>query len=153
MGATAILWLRPRLKDIPINQQRRILSAQRVGDRIALTLDNAAKRYDHVLLATGYRIDVKKMAMLDQRLRDKVTLHNGLPVLSNGFESSVPGLHFVGASAVASFGPLLRFIAGAGFAARRVTRAAMRNSAVKFAHGDLDVVADQAPLSLAAERE
>jgi FAD-dependent urate hydroxylase len=153
LGATAILWLRPRLKDIPINHQRRILSAQRVGDRIALTLDNAAKRYDHVLLATGYRIDVKKMAMLDQRLRDTVTPHNGLPVLSNGFESSVPGLHFVGASAVASFGPLLRFIAGAGFSARRVTRAAMRKSARKFAHDDLAVVADQAPLSLAAERE
>jgi hypothetical protein len=153
LGATAILWLRPRLKDVPVNQQSRILSAQRVGDRIALTLDNAAKRYDHVLLATGYRIDVKKMAMLDQRLRDKVALHNGLPVLSNGFESSVPGLHFVGASAVASFGPLLRFIAGAGFAARRVTRAALRKSARKFAHGGLEVIADQAPLSLAAERE
>src|SRR5208282_1608294 len=51
--------------------------------------------------------------------------HNGLPVLSSGLESSVDGLHFVGSSAVASFGPQLRFIAGAGFAARRVTRAAM----------------------------
>jgi FAD-dependent urate hydroxylase len=153
LDATAILWLRPRLKDVPVNQQRRILSAQRVGDRIVLTLDNAAKRYDHVLLATGYRIDVKKMAMLDQRLRDNVALHNGLPVLSNGFETSVPGLHFVGASAVASFGPLLRFIAGAGFAARRVTRAALRKPPRKLARDGLEVIADQAPLSLAAERE
>ena len=121
LGATAILWLRPRLQEIPVNQQRRILSAQRVGDRVTLTLDNGVKRYDHVMLATGYRIDVNKMTMLDQRLRASVAHLGGLPVLSGGFESSVPGLHFVGASAVASFGPLLRFIAGAGFAARRVT--------------------------------
>jgi hypothetical protein len=33
-------------------------------------------------------------------------------------------LHFVGASSVSSFGPLMRFIAGAGYAARSVTRAA-----------------------------
>jgi len=46
-------------------------------------------------------------------------------VLANGLESSVPGLHFIGASAVASFGPLLRFVAGTGFAARTVTRAVL----------------------------
>jgi cation diffusion facilitator CzcD-associated flavoprotein CzcO len=152
LGPTAILWLRPRLKDIPVSQQRRILSAQRVGDRVALTLDNGTKRYDHVLLATGYRIDVNKMAMLDAALRDKVARLNGLPVLSSGFESSVPGLHFVGASAVASFGPLLRFIAGAGFAARRVTRAVVRSASRAPAYAEL-VAAEAPPLSLAAEHE
>jgi hypothetical protein len=35
----------------------------------------------------------------------------------------VPGLHFIGAAAVSSLGPLMRFIAGTGFAARQVTRA------------------------------
>jgi cation diffusion facilitator CzcD-associated flavoprotein CzcO len=152
LGPTAILWLRPRLKDVPINPQRRILNAQRVGDRIALTLDNSTKRYDHVMLATGYRIDVNKMTMLDAGLRGKVKRQNGLPLLSGGFESNVPGLHFVGASAVASFGPLLRFIAGAGFAARRVTRAALHASR-RTDHSDLAYVADQAPLSLADGRE
>jgi hypothetical protein len=52
-----------------------------------------------------------------------------MPLLNAGFESSVSGLHFVAAAAVASFGPLLRFIAGAGFAARRVTGAVLRNRA------------------------
>jgi hypothetical protein len=41
-------------------------------------------------------------------------------------ESSVPKLHFVGCYAVKSFGPLLRFIAGAPYAARAVTSAARR---------------------------
>ncbi len=66
------------------------------------------------------------MALLEPRLRKRITQHEGLPVLSAGFESSVRGLHFVGAAAVGSLGPLLRFIAGAGFAARRLTRVAQR---------------------------
>ena len=44
------------------------------------------------------------------------------PVLSSNFESSVPGLYFVGASAANTFGPLLRFAYGAGFTARRLSR-------------------------------
>jgi hypothetical protein len=34
----------------------------------------------------------------------------------------VPGLHFVGAAAAESFGPLMRFVAGSGYAARSVAR-------------------------------
>ena len=55
LRATAITWLKPRLKDVPIDQGRTIFAARRVGDQVSLTLDNATKRYDHVMLATGYR--------------------------------------------------------------------------------------------------
>jgi len=126
LRATAILWLRPRLTDVPVDQHRNILAAQRDGDGVEIALDSGRKRFDHVLLATGYRIDVEKMDLFPPALRDRIARHAGLPVLSSGFESSVPGLHFIGASAVGSFGPLLRFIAGAGFAARRVTQVAKR---------------------------
>jgi hypothetical protein len=37
------------------------------------------------------------------------------------FEPSVPGVYFVGIEAGNSFGPVMRFIFGAGFAARRPT--------------------------------
>jgi FAD-dependent urate hydroxylase len=149
LRATAILWLRPRLKDVPADQGRTILAARRDGDGISLTLDNATKRYDHVLTATGYQIDVDKMTMLAPKLREKIARHGGLPALNGGLESSVRGLHFVGAAAVASFGPLLRFIAGAGFAARRVTRAALRNGA---ADSRQQVFAGAPSISLADER-
>src|SRR5439155_1608001 len=49
---------------------------------------------------------------------------DGQPILDWGFESSVPRLHFVGAPAMYSFGPLLRFVSGTAFAARMVTRRA-----------------------------
>jgi FAD-dependent urate hydroxylase len=39
-------------------------------------------------------------------------------LLGPGFESSVPGLHFVGAFAAASFGPVMRFVSVTPFTAR-----------------------------------
>ncbi len=155
LRATAILWLRPRLRDVPVYEGRQILDARRDGDRIALTLDSGTRRVDHVLLATGYRIDVDKMSILDPPLRGRIARHGDLPVLSAGFESSVAGLHFAGASAVASFGPLLRFIAGAGFAARRITRSAIGQAGGSRAgaNGRRDSYRNEAPLRLDAERE
>jgi hypothetical protein len=150
LRATAITWLRPRMKDIPIDMGRTIFAARKVGNEISLTLDNATKRYDHVMLATGYRTDVDKMAVLDGKMREKIVRHGGLPVLNGGFESSVKGLHFVGASAVGSFGPLLRFIAGAGFAARRVSRAAARGLTNRSAYGHSAV---SEPMALVSEHE
>jgi hypothetical protein len=138
------------MKDIPIDMGRTIFAARKVGNEISLTLDNATKRYDHVMLATGYRTDVDKMAVLDAKLRVKIVRHGGLPMLNGGFESSIKGLHFVGASAVGSFGPLLRFIAGAGFAARRVSRAAARGMASR---SDYRLGAVSEPMAFSAERE
>ena len=40
-------------------------------------------------------------------------------------ESSAPACHFVGASAVSSLGPLMRFIAGTSYAGRRASRAGL----------------------------
>ena len=155
LAATAVLWLQSRLRDVPVNEGQRILDARQDGDRIALTLDNGTRRYDHVLLATGYRIDVDKMTILEPRLRERIARHGSLPMLSAGFETTVAGLHFVGSAAVASFGPLLRFIAGAGFAARRITRSAIgdRRAARIFTDSDHSSFRQKTPLALAAERE
>ena len=149
LRATAILWLRPRLVDVPVDQGRTIFAARQVDKQVSLTLDTTSKNFDHVMLATGYRVDVDKMAMLEPKLREKIARHDGLPILSGGLESNVPGLHFIGASAVASFGPLLRFICGAGFAARRVTRAASR--AMGRVSGHSEIAAE--PMLLATNGE
>ena len=47
---------------------------------------------------------------------------NGIPRLDNGFETSVRGLHVVGAPAAWSMGPLMRFVAGTASAARLLAR-------------------------------
>jgi hypothetical protein len=43
-------------------------------------------------------------------------------VLTSNFESTVPSLYFVGVTAANTFGPLLRFAYGAGFAAPRLSK-------------------------------
>ena len=94
------------------------------------------------------------MTVLEPVLRRQIARHHGLPILSGGLELSVEGLHFVGASAVGSFGPLLRFIAGAGFAARRVTRTAVDSTRTAGAFADDGLEGyEQARLWVAAERE
>jgi hypothetical protein len=84
---------------------------------------------DHVIAATGYKVDVNRLAFLDSEIRSKLKCIGGAPVLSTTFESSVPGLYFVGLAAANSFGPVMRFAFGAGFAARRLTQTTVKSLA------------------------
>jgi pyridine nucleotide-disulfide oxidoreductase len=116
-------WLRPRAGGVRFVSGRMVAAAERQGSQIALRLDDGTSGLtDHVLLATGYRIDIARLGVLDGDLLGRIETIDGSPILSAGCESSVGGLHFVGSSAVTSLGPLMRFIAGAGPAARSVTR-------------------------------
>ncbi len=83
---------------------------------------------DHVACGTGFRVDIGRMTLLSEALRGAVQTVESTPVLTTRFESSVPGLYFAGPSAANNFGPLLRFAAGAKFAAQRITPHALRRS-------------------------
>jgi cation diffusion facilitator CzcD-associated flavoprotein CzcO len=74
----------------------------------------------HVISATGYKVDLARLPFLGD-LRKQIRQVNGTPVLGWHFESSIPGLYFTGVTAANSFGPLLRFVCGARFAARRIS--------------------------------
>jgi hypothetical protein len=78
---------------------------------------------EHVIAATGYRVDLERLNFLDPGIRSNIKTVDGSPVLSTSLESSVPGLYFAGVSAANSFGPVMRFAYGAGFAARALTMA------------------------------
>jgi FAD-dependent urate hydroxylase len=122
----ATAWLRPRWGEVRVTAGCTVRDAQPAGERMSLRLDNGTTlEVDHVLLATGYRVDIAKYRILAPGLLHRVDCVEGYPVLSAGFESSVPGLHFVGSSAVASFGPLMRFVAGTGYAAPALAHAAV----------------------------
>ena len=78
---------------------------------------------EHIIAATGYRVDLDRLKFLNSEMRSKIKSINGAPILSSSFESSIPGLYFAGVAAANSFGPVMRFAFGAGFAARTLTRA------------------------------
>ena len=115
--------LRSRLAGVPLDSSHAVSSVTPDGDELAVRLvDGRERRVDHILLATGYRIDVDRYHLLAPELRRAVRRTKGLPLLQPGFESSVPGLHFIGASAAESFGPIMRFVTGTGYTGRRLAR-------------------------------
>ena len=82
---------------------------------------------DHIIAATGYKVDLDRLTFLSPDIRARVKSVNRTPVLSSDFESSVPGLFFAGVAAANSFGPVMRFAYGADFNARTIARALSRS--------------------------
>src|SRR5205809_7095385 len=82
---------------------------------------------EHVIAATGYKVDLERLSFLSPELRSKIKAVNHTPVLSSSFESSIPGLYFVGVAAANSFGPVMRFAFGAGFAASILMRTMLKS--------------------------
>jgi len=116
-------WLIPRTTDVRLTLGRRIASAAHSGDGLALQLDDrSAREVDRVVLATGFDIRADRHPLIGNDLAAALRIRDGAPLLGAGFESSVPGLHFVGAFAAASFGPVMRFVSGTPFAGRALTR-------------------------------
>ena len=126
--AAGAAWLNPRCAPIRISTGTSVVSASPVAEQVVLKLsDGTERRVDHVLLATGYRVDVSRYPFLSGRMLESVRRINGYPQLDTGFQTSIPGLHFLGAPAAWSFGPLMRFVAGSEFASLAVTRGILGN--------------------------
>lgn len=116
-------WLRPRLAGVPIDTGRAVAEATPSETGVRIVLDDGTVRDpDHVLLGTGYAVDVTRYPFLSPALVGDLDVVGGYPAMRPGFESSVPGLHFVGAAGTLSFGPVMRFVVGTWYAAPALAR-------------------------------
>jgi FAD-dependent urate hydroxylase len=117
-------WMRPRVEGrFSITPNTSIVSATEDGQEVCLRLtDGTNRRVDQVMLGTGYKPDIQALTFIDESLRQQVREHDGYPLLNKWFESSIPHLYFVGSLAGYTFGPLCRFVTGAGAPARQVAR-------------------------------
>ncbi|MDR3539295.1 MAG: NAD(P)-binding domain-containing protein [Acetobacteraceae bacterium] len=95
---------------------------------------------DHVIAATGFKVDMRRLDFLGQDIRQAMDCADGTPILSRYFETSVPGLFMTGVAAANSFGPLLRFAYGAGFASRRLCKHLSRTSVRRSAPVEPELV-------------
>lgn len=84
---------------------------------------------DHVIAATGYHVDLRRVPFLAPVLLERVRMVQHSPVLSSRFETSLPGLFVIGPAAANSFGPLMRFGCGCAFAALRLAPYLVRQAA------------------------
>jgi len=112
-----------QVQNLTIRGERFPVAAVPYGDRLRVRLNDGSEcMADHVVLGTGYRVNVARYPFLSPELIQQIARVDGYPRLDGGFETSVPSLHFLGAPAAWSFGPLMRFVAGTEFTARAVAR-------------------------------
>ena len=128
LGPAAVWYIRDKLEaHVPMHSGYSFRNAEVRGDRIHVQFsgrDGSNKEFDvhHIIAGTGYQVDLRRLPFLNDSIRAEVRLEGNWPALSRHFESSAPGLYFVGLPSALTFGPLTRFAHGAGFTARRLSR-------------------------------
>ncbi|WP_461297415.1 NAD(P)-binding domain-containing protein [Streptomyces harbinensis] len=131
LGPAGAWWLRERVEGVvPVRLGHRLRRAVRIEDGVRLELATPGEgrsliETEHVIAATGFVPDLRRIELLDPALRDGLTavLGTRAPQLDAGFESSRPGLFFAGLLAAPTFGPSMRFVYGASFTAGRLVKA------------------------------
>lgn len=124
LGPAGASWLRPRVEgQVPIRSGRELRWAKGTQDGITLGLacaDGSREELsaDHVIAATGYRPNVSRLTFLDEGLRAGIRTVASTPAVGRDYQSSVPGLYFMGPGVAPTFGPVMRFVYGADHAAR-----------------------------------
>ncbi|WP_406172657.1 FAD-dependent oxidoreductase [Streptomyces sp. NBC_00996] len=128
LGPLGAWWLRDRFEGkVDVREVSRIVRADARGGHPVLSVQTHGGRTeelsaDHVIAATGYRVDIASMDFLGHELRTELAVSRGTPKLGAGYRSSVPGLYFTGLPAAASYGTVMRFVCGTEFASPRLAK-------------------------------
>jgi hypothetical protein len=134
LGPAGAHWLRPRVEGkirTLVGHSVRWAEPEDGGLQLGLRVNGGMVngggtkeiRAEHLLAATGYRPDLDRLSFLDARLRSMVRTLASSPDVGVDFQSSAPGLYFIGPAVAPTFGPVMRFVYGSDYAARTVTRA------------------------------
>jgi thioredoxin reductase len=107
-------WLPSRLEGVRVKARVNVTGVERANGGLRLALsDGSTEQVDVVVLATGYKIDVSKYAVLDRSLKVQIkTTPDGYPELTTGLETSVENLYMAGVIGEKTLGPTLRFVTG-----------------------------------------
>jgi FAD-dependent urate hydroxylase len=128
LGPAGAWWLRERvLGKFPLLTGQLLRAAEPHGSGISLRVEQPDGRVghivtDHVVAGTGYRVDLAALRFLREPLLSALCQRGQVPLLTRNFESVVPNLYLTGLVAATSFGPSMRFVFGADFAARRLVK-------------------------------
>jgi len=142
-------WVRMRLPSGEPHLDSPVRSVQVTDDGLRLTLaDGTTRVVDHVMLGTGFRVDIDRYGLLSDSLSARVAKAGGYPILGPGLETSVPRLHVLGAPAAWSFGPIMRFVSGTWFTGRALVDCAARDGRrTRPRHRTADVAATRSSSS------
>jgi cation diffusion facilitator CzcD-associated flavoprotein CzcO len=107
-------WLESRLNDtrVTVWPKTELVSCIEDGEgELAARLTNGETiNIDHVVLATGYKVDIARLPLLAAgNILERLEMRNGFPVLDDHLETSVPGLFITSMPAMQDFGPFFGF--------------------------------------------
>ena len=128
LGPASPWWIKDRvLGKVPIHVRHEVIEIGNANQRVKLKMRNGDGssrnvEVDFVIAGTGYDASVSRLKFLDPAISDRIHRTERAPTLNSNFESSVPGLHFIGPLSFMCFGPLFRFVTGAEVTARRLAR-------------------------------
>ncbi len=117
-------WLRVKVEGkVLLTSETWIEQARTHGEHLHLKLSDGSEReVDFLLLGTGYQPNLSRLPFLDTNLSQQIQTSDGYPILNSWFESSLPNLHFAGALAGQTFGPVCRFLYGARIPASHISQ-------------------------------
>lgn len=120
-------WLGPRVRNpaITIHSGTRVGGSQRRGGALLVRLDSGGTvEVDHVLFATGYKVDLRRVPLLAAgNLLTRIQCRDGYPVLDESLQTTVPGLFVTSLPATRDFGLFFGFTVAVRASARIVGRA------------------------------
>lgn len=127
-------WLWPRLnkKNVRLWPNSRIAEWRAtLRGTIEARLDRGdSLLVDHILCATGYRVDLSRVSYLAEDVASGgLRVSDGFPVLDEDFQTTLPGLYIVGQASIPHFGPFFGFIRGCIASARIVVASLQRATA------------------------
>ena len=122
LGPAGASWLRGRVEgEFPLLTGHSVRSARADGEGIRITLAGSGGERevtaDHLIAATGYRPDLRRLRFIGESLRPAIRTVAGTPAVDKDYQSSIPGLYFAGPGVAPTFGPVMRFVFGSDHAA------------------------------------
>jgi len=126
LGPAGACWLRPRVEgQFPVRTGQTVIAAKVLDGKVQLRIAGGGPDVtaDHVIAATGYRIDLKQLAFLPEAVRSSLRTVGGSAAVGADYQSSVSGLYFIGPSVAPTMGPVMRFVFGSEHAATTVGQA------------------------------
>ena len=130
LGPAGASWLRERVEgQFPVRTGQTVAGARQQDGKVLLNVADGELAADHVIAATGYRIDLTRLRFLPDTMRSSLRTVGGSAAVGPGYQSSVPGLYFIGPSVAPTMGPVMRFVFGSRHAATTVGRQLAAGSA------------------------
>jgi thioredoxin reductase len=116
-------WLDARVHqpNIHIHERTRIaaVKARRDSTFQAVLSDGSSFNIQRIILATGYRPNMRNVAFLDRAtILDPLETCEGYPVLDTEFQTNLAGLYMTGLAAARDFGPFFGFTVACPVAAK-----------------------------------